>query len=284
MPDCTNKRFAQTQVWPALRYLEAIAPSTASSISASSKMINGAFPPSSSDIFLIVSADWRMRMRPTSVEPVNVNLRTRLSSHITEPKAGASRPGMIFMIPAGMPARCANSARARADNGVCSAGFRTQAQPTAMPGATLRVIIAFGKFHGVTAPNTPTGWRKVKNFLSAKGLSNTSPCTRFACSANHSIKLEPYPISPLASARGLPISAVRIMARSSAFSMQRSYHLRKICERSLAVLAAQFFCAISAASIACAIMSAPQSATCAITVPSTGLVTSKVLPDVDFTN
>src|SRR5713101_7061140 len=41
-------RLAQTQVWPALRYFEAIAPLTAISISASSKTMNGALPPSSS--------------------------------------------------------------------------------------------------------------------------------------------------------------------------------------------------------------------------------------------
>src|SRR5215467_5754896 len=42
-------RLAQTQVWPALRYFEAIAPLTAISISASSKTMNGALPPSSID-------------------------------------------------------------------------------------------------------------------------------------------------------------------------------------------------------------------------------------------
>src|SRR6266446_6729679 len=40
-------RLAQTQVWPALRYFEAIAPLTAIAISASSKTMNGALPLSS---------------------------------------------------------------------------------------------------------------------------------------------------------------------------------------------------------------------------------------------
>jgi hypothetical protein len=35
-------RLAQTQVWPALRYFEVIAPLSAISISASSKTMNGA--------------------------------------------------------------------------------------------------------------------------------------------------------------------------------------------------------------------------------------------------
>src|SRR6516165_683309 len=45
-------RLAQTQVWPALRYFEAIAPLTAISISASSNTMNGALPPNSIEVFL----------------------------------------------------------------------------------------------------------------------------------------------------------------------------------------------------------------------------------------
>ena len=47
-------RLAHTQVWPAFLYFEAIAPLTAISMSASSKTMNGALPPNSSDSFLTV--------------------------------------------------------------------------------------------------------------------------------------------------------------------------------------------------------------------------------------
>src|SRR5215469_11882397 len=47
-------RLAQTQVWPACGILEAIAPLTAISISASSKTMDDALPPNSSDNFLTV--------------------------------------------------------------------------------------------------------------------------------------------------------------------------------------------------------------------------------------
>jgi|GEM_PF-6571777 len=57
-------RFAHTQVWPALRYFEAIAPFTAISMSASSKTMNGALPPSSSDSFLTVPADCSVSSLP----------------------------------------------------------------------------------------------------------------------------------------------------------------------------------------------------------------------------
>jgi hypothetical protein len=56
--------LAHTQVWPALRYLLTIAPSTALSRSASSNTMKGALPPSSRLIFLTVGAHWRARMRP----------------------------------------------------------------------------------------------------------------------------------------------------------------------------------------------------------------------------
>jgi len=37
------------------------------------------------------------------------------------------------------------------------AGFTTTGQPAARAGAHLRVIMAFGKFHGVIAATTPIG-------------------------------------------------------------------------------------------------------------------------------
>ena|SRR5215472_14983039 len=49
-------RLAQTQVCPALRYLDAIAPLTATSMSASSTAMNGALPPNSIEVFLTVAA------------------------------------------------------------------------------------------------------------------------------------------------------------------------------------------------------------------------------------
>ena len=64
---------------------------------------------------------------------------------------------IMFRTSAGMPARIANSAAARAVNGVSSAGLMMTGQPAAKAGATLRVIMASGKFHGVIAAHTPIG-------------------------------------------------------------------------------------------------------------------------------
>src|SRR3954470_15212858 len=149
-------RFAQTQVWPLLRYLEIIAPSTAASRSASSNTRNGALPPSSSDTFLMVWALWFISTAPTSVEPVKLILRTRLLEVSSAP-ISLALPVTILITPLGTPARSANSANAKAEYGVCVAGLMTTVQPAASAGAALRVIIAAGKFHGVIRPHTPIG-------------------------------------------------------------------------------------------------------------------------------
>ena len=48
-------------------------------------------------------------------------------------------------------------------------------QPAARAGATLRVIMAAGKFHGVTAAHTPTGSFFTTMSRSAQGEGIKSP-------------------------------------------------------------------------------------------------------------
>src|SRR5271167_1312448 len=148
-------RLAHTQVWPAFRYFEAIAPLTAISISASSKTMNGALPPNSSESFLTVSAHCCISNLPTSVDPVKVSLRT-VGFDVSSPPISFDGPVTQEKTPFGTPARSANSHRANAENGVAVAGFNTIVQPAAKAGPDLRVIIAAGKFHGVIAAHTPT--------------------------------------------------------------------------------------------------------------------------------
>ena len=95
---------------------------------------------------------------PTSVEPVKVILRTLGSSR----SGAAKEPGLEEVTrlhsPSGTSARSMAWKRATADSGVCSAGLTTIVQPAAIAGASLRTIMASGKFHGVTAPATPRGF------------------------------------------------------------------------------------------------------------------------------
>ena len=150
--------------------------------------MNGALPPSSSETFLIWPAHCAIRSFPTSVEPVKPSLRTMGFDVISPPIAGASSasPVTTEKTPGGTPASSASAAIARAESGVCSAGFSTIVQPTASAGADLRVGIAEGKFHGVIPAVTPIGSRSATIRRSGSGCGITRPSRRFASSPNHS--------------------------------------------------------------------------------------------------
>ncbi|MNK59195.1 hypothetical protein D3C87_782950 [compost metagenome] len=148
--------------------------------------MKGALPPSSSDSFLIVSADCFMSVRPTSVEPVKVSLRT-MGLRVISPPIWLAEPVSTDSRPLGTPARSASTAKASAENGVCVAGFTTIAQPAASAGPALRVSMAVGKFQGVMAAVTPTGCFSARMRRSACGAGMVSPYTRRASSANHSM-------------------------------------------------------------------------------------------------
>ena len=92
----------QTQVWPELRYLATIAPSTARSISASSKTMKGALPPSSIDTFFTVAAHLAISILPTSVEPVKVSFLTSGLAQISSPISPAE-PVTTLTTPFGKP-------------------------------------------------------------------------------------------------------------------------------------------------------------------------------------
>ncbi len=136
--------------------------------------MKGALPPSSRLIFLMVCDDCSISRRPISVEPVKLILRTA-SLDVSSPPMAEAEPVTMLNRPGGRPASSASTASASADSGVWLAGFSTTAQPAARAGPTLRVIMAAGKFQGVMAPTTPTGWRSVTSRLEASWLGMTSP-------------------------------------------------------------------------------------------------------------
>jgi len=112
-------------------------------------------------IFLTVAAAWPMSSLPTSVDPVKLTLRTTGDS-MSARLMGPDAPVMTLNTPAGSPARSATAAQASADSGVSPAGLATSVHPAASAGASLRASMALGKFHGVIAAHTPTGWRSTR--------------------------------------------------------------------------------------------------------------------------
>ena len=118
-------------------------------------------PPSSIDTRRTWSADWAISVLPTSVEPVNDNLRARgslISGSMVRPDDLAV---ITLSTPSGSPASSRIWARASIDSGVCLAGLTTIVQPAATAGPILRVPMASGKFHGVMKMHGPTGWLSV---------------------------------------------------------------------------------------------------------------------------
>lgn len=112
-------------------------------MSASSKMISGALPPSSKDNFLRVEEDCFMSSLPTGVLPVKLILRTMGDVHSSSPRAGVFlRDVTKLRTPGGMPALWASSARAFAVRGVSAGLFATTEQPAARAGPIFRVIMA----------------------------------------------------------------------------------------------------------------------------------------------
>src|SRR6202020_1106444 len=106
---------------------------------------NGALPPSSMLVFLIVGAHCASSFAPTSVLPVKDSFRTS-GFEVSSPPIALDAPVSTLHTPAGIPARSASTASARAEKGVCEAGRITPVQPAAHPGPAFRVILALGQF------------------------------------------------------------------------------------------------------------------------------------------
>src|SRR5688572_19100017 len=168
-------RLAHTHVWPVLRNFDAITCWIATVRSASSKTMNGAWPPSWSETRLTVRAAFSYSVMPTSVLPVKVSLRTRASAKNASETAAGSEVVSTWKTSAGPPAWTHKSTRRIAVSGDCSAGLSTTEHPAASAGATLRVTMAAGKFHGVTAYTGPTGCLVISNRLCDAWLGAISP-------------------------------------------------------------------------------------------------------------
>ncbi len=260
-----------------LRIFAIIAPSTAASRSASAKTRNGALPPSSMLTRSSWSADWRTSVRPTSVDPVKLILRSRSSPIRVSLKPPESVVVTTLSTPSGSPASASTPARASIVSGVCEAGFITIVQPAATAGPILRVPMASGKFHGVTNRHGPTGFFTVSSRLTPAGSCIQRPWMRTASSAYHRKNSAPYFTSPLASAIVLPISRLISSAISPARSVSISKAVRRISPRSRGAVAAHSAWAPAAASRAATASAVEASATSVRTEPSAGSITSKRL-------
>src|SRR5262245_35617353 len=130
----------------------------------------GLLPPSSREIFFTPSAESFMICLPVEVSPVNAILSTPgcVTSAVPTLPPG---PGTTLNTPSGKPAAATTSANFSAVSGVRLAGLWTTAQPVASAGPYFHIESNSGKFHGVIAPTTPTGSRRVeRNALGRDGI------------------------------------------------------------------------------------------------------------------
>ncbi len=77
--------------------------------------------------------------------------------------------------PGGSPACSSNSPTRSAVSGVSFGGLITHALPAAKAGASFRVIMAAGKFHGVTMTTTPIGGWRTMIWLAPEGAVPIEP-------------------------------------------------------------------------------------------------------------
>ena len=101
--------------------------------------------------------------------------RDLLGLEVISPPIAFELPVNTLNTPAGIPARSAKAANAKAENGVALAGFATMVQPEANAGPAFRVIMAAGKFQGVMAAQTPIGCLTTTSRRSFQGDGIVSP-------------------------------------------------------------------------------------------------------------
>ena len=159
---CKHSTRRAEQRWPALSKAEASTSTTTCSVSAEESTIMAFMPPVSAISGVgRPCASRRVAMlrcsrEATSVEPVNITPRTRLSEVSLAPTV-SPRPGSSCTTPAGTPASSRMLMPWAAISGVCSAGFARTLLPAASAAAIWPVKIASGKFHGLIHTTGPSG-------------------------------------------------------------------------------------------------------------------------------
>ncbi|MNN49018.1 hypothetical protein D3C81_1635220 [compost metagenome] len=137
-------------------------------------------------------------------------------------------PWITLSTPGGMPASRASSTRRMVTSGSCSDGLRTKVLPVAMAIGNIHSGIIAGKLNGVMPAQTPIGCSMVKVSTPPATLLASSPSCRLPMAEACSTTSRPRKISPSASGRVLPCSAVSSAASSFMFSRISCWYLRKI--------------------------------------------------------
>ena len=219
----------------------------------------------------------RQMCSPTSLLPVNVILRTRLSVLIASP-ISLPLPVTHWIASGGRPASRSTSTSFRADRGVSVAGLIRTELPAASAGPTLCITRFSGKLNGLIAATMPQGTRMVNpnwpDQLGAPSRGTVSPWMRLASSAEPVRVCTARSTSVRPSAMTLPSSSVMMRPCSSRRSSSSSAAFLRMLYRSWAGILAMILAPRAALVIAASMSDSSALGTVSISTPSYGLTTA----------
>ena len=236
--------------------------------------MSGLFDPSSIVTFFTPAI--LQMCSPTSLLPVNVIFRTRLSVLIESP-ISFPLPVTHWIASGGRPASNSTSTSFSAESGVSVAGLISTEFPAASAGPTLCITRFSGKLNGLIAATIPQGTRIVNpncpDQLGAPSRGTVSPWILFASSAEPVKVCTALSTSTRPSAITLPSSSVIIRACSSRRSSSRSAAFFRIRYRSCAGIFAITLAPRAALVIAASMSDSSDLGIVSISLPSYGLTT-----------
>ncbi len=130
------------QSWPLLAKPAILIPGITRSMSASSKMMTGALPPSSRWTLLSDAEAAFATSLPVATSPVSETMLTR--GWRTRPAPTGSPCPVITLKTPGGKRSCTSSASRSVVSGVCSEGFSTTVLPAASAGPIFQIAIISG--------------------------------------------------------------------------------------------------------------------------------------------
>ncbi len=165
-------RLAAMHDWPLFTTRACTAVATARSRSALGITMKGSLPPSSRTAFFRFRPASAAIARPAASLPVTVTAATRESAirRGTTPEPTSS----VWKTPPGAPARRNRSSSASAPCGTFDACLSSATLPAASAGAAKRITCQKGKFQGITASTTPSGWYSTRDRSCAAAVAASS--------------------------------------------------------------------------------------------------------------
>ncbi len=178
--------------------------------------------------------------------------------------------------PSGRPASFHSSASQTAADGSFSLGLSTTVLPAAMATGKNHIGTMAGKLNGEMIPTTPSGSRLECTSTPVETPSEWPPFSRWEIPHANSTTSWPRAISPIASDRTLPCSAVMSAASSPLRELSSSRNANITCVRAASDVRPQAGAAAAAAAMTASASARDASASRPVTSPVAGLVTSAV--------